>query len=85
MQAARSSLGSLIGLLLLIPIALAFFDLRAALVAWAGYTLLAISYNFVWCTRFGLPRQYRNRAAVGNLLMLIGIAALGVGYFWPGT
>ncbi len=85
MRVARSALSRLIGLLLLIPIALAFFNLRAALIAWAAYVALAITYNFVWCTRFGLPSQYRNRAAIGNLLMLIGICALGIGYFWPST
>ena len=83
MQAARSKLGTLIGMLLLIPIGLAFFDLRAALIAWAGYTLFAITYNFVWCTRFGLPYRYRNRAALGNLVLMFGIAVLGFGYFWP--
>ncbi|MDJ0909360.1 MAG: hypothetical protein QNI99_09200 [Woeseiaceae bacterium] len=83
MQEARSALGSFIGLLLLIPVALIFVDLRAAVLTWAAYTLFAITYNFIWCTRAGLSRQYRNRAAIGNTFMLVGIVALGVGYFSP--
>ena len=83
MQAERSALSSFIGVLLLIPVALIFINLRAAVLAWAAYTLFAITYNFIWCTRTGLSRKYRDRAAIGNTFMLFGIIALGVGYFSP--